>query len=93
MRENWYCCSEVQRGWLQELQDLLGEREIICSFAINIIQAVNCRQFSLESFCDVEKAQKPSPVISINLTDENTLASNRQHACHSEGIIYAHRVN
>ena len=22
MRENWYCCSEVQRGWLQELQDL-----------------------------------------------------------------------
>ena len=63
MRENWYCCSEVQRGWLQELQDLWGEGEIMCSFTTNINQAG--KQLSLESFCDAEKAQKPSPVISI----------------------------
>ena len=41
----------------------LGEGEIMCSFTTNINQAG--KQLSLESFCDAEKAQKPSPVISI----------------------------
>ena len=35
-REDWYCCSGVQRSWLQEFQDL-GRGKMLLNYRVHVL--------------------------------------------------------